>query len=379
MPAMKCICDRAALQEALAAASGVTLARTPKPILQCVRVAAERDVLTLTAYDQEVGLRYRVRQVEVTRPGETLVPCDRLFGVVRESSDETMSLEVEQGVLHVRGQDSHFRLNGQSASEFPPVPDMEGEPDLVVQVGALVVGLERTLFAAAKEGTRYAINGVLWEKSGKQLRLVATDGRRLAMSTVSLEKSVGEDQQPIVPTKVLQLLSRLSLPAEEALEVQLGANQVVMRSPTVTLSSVLVEGRFPRYEDVLPKDQDRVATLKTEELLSGVKRARVLLSTETNGIRMDLSSEGMRLSGYAPEHGDAEVRVPMDYQGAEMKIGFNPEFLIEALKVCEETSTIELKDSSKPGLLRSGSQFQYVVMPVNLATLEHRGVTEGAD
>lgn len=364
---MKFICDRAALNEALGATSGVTLTRTPKPILECVRLTAEDDVLTLTAYDQEVGLRYRLSEVEISAPGETLVRGERLLAIVRESSDETLAFEAVDDVLHIRGEDSHFQVFGQNVREFPPVPDLEGEADFTVKLGVIRGLIERTLFAAARENTRYAINGVLWEKVGKHLQLVATDGRRLAMSGAELEKGGSEDLEAIIPTKALGLFGRLHLEADKDVEVKISPNQIVMRCDRVTISSVLVEGRFPKYRDVMPKDLDKKIELRTEEFLSAAKRAALLTNEESKGIRLQLSTEGMVLSSRAPEQGEATVRVPVEYTGEALEVGFNPGFLIDALKVCEEMTTLELQGSAKPGVLRSGSDFMYVVMPVNLS------------
>jgi DNA polymerase-3 subunit beta len=364
---MKCICDRQALNEALAATSSVILSRTPKPILQCVRITAEKKGLTLTAYDQEVGLRYRISQVEVSTPGETLVMGDRLMAIVRESADETLAFESDQDILHIKGADSHFKINGQSIREYPPVPDMEGEASFTVKVNDLKDAIGKTLFAAARENTRYAINGVLWEKAAKRLQLVATDGRRLALTSVSLEKSVGEDRSAIVPTKALALLSKLHFGADDVVEVQLSPNQIIFKSPHATISSVLVEGHFPKYQDVIPKEQDKKINLKTADFLSAVRRASLLANMESKGIRLKVAPETMVLSSRTPEQGEATVRLRIDYSGAEMEIGFNPEFIIEALKVCDEQTVLELKEPTRPGILRSGPNFQYVVMPVNLS------------
>jgi len=364
---MKYTCDRTSLQEALTATSSVTLTRTPKPILQCVRVTADQDVLTLTAYDQEVGLRCRVREVEIDELGDTLVPGDRLLAIVRESSDETMVFETDEDALHIRGSDSHFQIVGQNVREFPPVPDMEGAPNFKVKVGVLREAVEQTLFAAARENTRYAINGVLWESQGQHLKLVATDGRRLAMSGATLAESSGEDVRAIVPSKVLGLLLRLHLDAEEELQVRFLPNQVMMQADRATISSVLVEGHFPKYEDVIPQGADKIIALGTAELLSAVKRAALLANAESKGIRLKLDKEGMVLSSRTPEQGEATVRVELDYTGEELVIGFNPEFVIDALKVCGEKMTFELQESSKPGVIKSGKNFKYVVMPVNLS------------
>lgn len=365
---MKCICDRAALNEALSATSSVIASRTPKPILQCVRLGAEPEALVLTAYDQEVGLRYRVRQVEVQKSGETLVPGDRLMAIVRESQDETLAFETEADALHIRGADSHFQVLGQDVREFPPVPDMEGEPDFTVKIGQLRQAVERTTFAAARENTRYAINGVLWQKSGKKLQLIATDGRRLALSSASLESAGPDDGSAIVPLKPLNLLTRLHFDADEAVDVKLSPNQIVLRTERATISSVLVEGRFPKWEDVVPQDLDKKLTLPTIKFLSGVTRAALLASAESKGIRVHVNDKKMILSSRSAEQGEATVVLDVpDYSGGELAIGFNPEFLRDALKVCDEEVSLELKESAKPGVLTSGTRFKYVVMPVNLS------------
>lgn len=364
---MKCQCDRSSLQEALSAAASVTPTRTPKPILQCVRLSVEKDGLTLTAYDQEVGLRYRVREVEVSSPGETLVPCDRLMAIIRESTDETMALEIADGLLHIRGKDSHFQVVGQNVREFPPVPDMEGKPDLLVKAGDLRDAVEKTLFAAAKESTRYAINGILWQAAGKELRLVATDGRRLAMSHAPLAEPIEKDLEAIAPTKALSAFARLHVDADEVMEVRITQNQIIMRCDRATISSVLVEGNFPKWEDVVPRDNDKSLMLETGEFLSAVRRASLLSSVESKGIAMLLTDGMLKLSSRSAERGEAEVHVKVDYKGEKLHIGFNPEFIVDALKVCEEKTTFELKDPARPGLIRSGKAFQYVVMPVNLS------------
>lgn len=364
---MKCICDRSVLQEALGATAGVALARTPKPILQCVRLTAESDGLILTAYDQEVGLRYRISQVEVNEPGEALVSCDRLHSIVRESNDETLSLETIDDHLHVRGKDSHFQVVGQNVREFPPVPDMEGEASFKIRVGNFHRGIEKTLFAAARESTRYAINGVLCEAEGKKLRLVSTDGRRLAVASADLDAKLSEPLRAIVPTKALSIFNRLHLDGDEVMAVRVMPNQIIMSAAGVTISSVLVEGNFPKWEEVVPEGGDKTLEIDTAEFLSAVKRASLLANVESKGIAMELAGKDMELRSRSAEQGEAQVRLGVNYTGQPMKIGFNPEFLIDALKVCDETIMMVFKDGSKPGLLKSGPDFQYVVMPVNLS------------
>src|SRR5882724_4676887 len=179
---MKVICNRGALLEALTVCGNVVASRTPKPVLQCVKLSAADDRLTVSATDLEVAIRYSDNQVQIEEPGETLVPADKLRDIVRESVDDTLSIEVVADNANIRGQDSHFKIFTQRPADFPAIPDFEGEANFEIAGGLLKQLIAQTLFAAAKESTRYAFNGVLLTAAAKKVNLVSTDGRRLAMA-----------------------------------------------------------------------------------------------------------------------------------------------------------------------------------------------------
>jgi DNA polymerase-3 subunit beta len=365
---MHVIVSRTALLEVLTAASTVVASRTTKDVLRCVRLTTVGDGLLICATDLEVGLRGVVRQVEIKEPGDALVPADKLVQIVRESVDETLAIETEEEKCHIRGEDSHFEIFGQDPGEFPPVPDMEGETEIEVGASVLQTMLERTVFAVAKENTRYAINGVLWEKRGQKLSMVATDGRRLAWATGSMEKAGGGDEEHIVPVKTVSVLQRVLAHTNEAVAIQLRENQIVARSDTYVVSSALVEGHFPQYREVVPKDNDRKVEINTQELLSGIRRAALLTSEQSKGVRLCFTDGRLVLSSRAPEQGEATVSMTVDYSGPALEIGFNPLFLQEALRIIDTpTVTIELKDTNRPGIIRAGDSFLYVVMPVSLS------------
>src|SRR6476469_9120715 len=183
---MKVICNRGALLEALMVTGNAVAQRTPKPILQCLKLTAADDKLTIAATDLEVAIRYSDAQVQIEQAGETLVPADKLRDIVRESVDDTLSIEISGDNANIRGQDSHFKIFTQKAAEFPPVPDFDGEADIEVMGGLLKQLIGQTLFAAARESTRYAFNGVLFVAKGKKISLVSTDGRRLAQANGDL-------------------------------------------------------------------------------------------------------------------------------------------------------------------------------------------------
>jgi len=366
---MKVICNRGALLEALIVAGNVVQSRTPKPVLQCVKITAADDRLTIAATDLEVAIRYTDSQVQIDQAGETLLPADKLRDIVRESVDDTLSIEVTGDNANIRGQDSHFKIFTQKAADFPPIPDFDGEADFEVAGGQLKQLIGQTLFAAARESTRYAFNGVLLSAKAKKISLVSTDGRRLAMAKGDLisDKLTKDGVKAIVPAKALTLLDKLIDDPEEAVAVKVRENQVIFHTPSATLTSNLVEGQFPPYEDVIPKDVDKKMIASTADFLSAIRRAALLTTEESRGVRMAFNKKGLVLTSRSPEAGEATVNFPCKFEGTDVEIGFNPTFVVDALRVVDSDEvSLELTAANRPGLLRGGPNFLYVIMPVSL-------------
>lgn len=375
---MKVLVNRAALVEALGLASSVVIQRTPKPVLTCVKlIAGEKDgskTLTLVATDMELALQYTLTQVDITQPGVALIPASKLSEIVNNSPDDTLTLDVSGDTTTIKGADAQFKVFGYNADEFPPVSSFEGEPDFTLAAGSLRNLLDRTRFAAAREMTRYAINGVLFEKKGKKLSLVATDGHRLAQTRDDLAgEPGGKDISAVVPIKAINLIERLLTDPEQTVGLQFKENKLFVQvssdtaGVTATMSTSLVEGTFPPYNDVIPKDSDKKVSLQRERFFSAVRRAALLTNEESKGVRLAFGNNTLTISSRAPEMGEAKIDLPVEYNGEAIEIGFNPTYLLDALKVADtEQVTFEMKTSNKPGLLKSGPGFQYVVMPVNL-------------
>src|SRR5205823_170525 len=285
--------------------------------------------------------------------------------------DDTLSIDASSGEqATIKGHDSTFKIYTQNPKEFPPVPDFEGKADFEIVAGHLKQLIGQTLFAAAKESTRYAFNGVLLVAKGKKVNLVSTDGRRLAQANGDMtksEKMAKEGVKAIIPAKALQLIDKLIDDPEESVAFQVRENQVIFHTSSATLTSNLVEGQFPPYEDVIPKDTDKKMTAGTADFLSAVRRAALLTTEESKGVRMAFTKKGLKLTSRSPESGEAEINFPCKFEGADVEIGFNPVFLTEALRVVDtDEISLELTAPNRPGLLRGGPNFLYVIMPVNL-------------
>ncbi len=367
---MKVNFNRAALAEALGLLTSIVPSRTPKPILRCVQVIAGPEEVRICATDLEVGINYLVPEVQVEEPGEVVVPADRLAAIVRESVDEVLSVQAAEGTCEIRGADSHFTIYGQEPGQYPLVPDFDGGADIEIALAKLQEGIEQCLFAAARESTRYAINGILWEIKRKKLSLVATDGRRLARSRVDLLSAPNEQiaaANIIVPAKTMALLDKIGGTDKDTVAIKLIDNRILISCANVVISSILVEGNFPKYEDIIPTGYDKKLILSTDAVLSAVRRSALLTTQESRGIKMSIGEKTIVFSGRAPEAGDAQVDMPVDYKGEPIEMGFNPQFLIDVLRVLKTPEfELELGQQDRPGLIKSGTNFLYVLMPINL-------------
>jgi DNA polymerase-3 subunit beta len=389
---MKVICDRAALKNAVDLVAGVAPSRSPKPELTCIKISAKKagakgavGAITLSATDAEVSLRLSRTQVEVQEAGEVLVPGDRLRSIITaEEADPTLTIESDGDVCVIKGRDAKFKVYGYPVGTLPPVPDFPDNDHTAdifsINAGQLQRLITRTIFAVARDNSRYAINGVLLKRNGKKIEMVATDGRRLALARGSAEGTPSAEKQTscIIPTKALSLASRLIDDEEATVRLGITTNQVMFAFDSeggasgagTVLASNLVEGTFPPYEDVIPKDQDKKAKFDVNVLGSAVRRAALLTNEESRGVRLAFTASGksLKMTSRTPEMGEAEIDVDAEsYDGGEIEIGFNPVFLSDALKIVSDQHVIlELKAGNKPGLIRSGTDFLYVVMPVNL-------------
>jgi DNA polymerase-3 subunit beta len=318
----------------------------------------------------EVGIDYTVGEAVVNKKGQVIVPADRLAAIARESVDDVLSMEAQEGLCVIKGADSEFTVYGHQADQYPVVPQFDGKADIEIALGQLQTGVEQCLFATAKESTRYALNGVLWEVKGKKLSLVATDGRRLVRCRVSLASAVSDQtaaKKPIVPAKTMGLLDKIGADEKDVVAIRFVDNQILLRCANVVISSNLVEGNFPKYEEIIPAESDKKLTLPTQPTLSAVRRAALLTSEESRGIKLSIDMGGIVFSGRAPEAGDARIQMAVEYKGQPVEIGFNPQFLTDVLRVIRaEQFELELGQPDRPAVIKSGTNFLCVLMPINL-------------
>jgi DNA polymerase-3 subunit beta len=366
---MKALCNREGLLAGFGMVSMVVPARSPKPILQNVKLDAAEEGSTLLATDLEVAIRYRVLGVKVDRPGAVVLPTQRFGQILRSLGDEELALEVDAEHVLVRGLHAQFKLPTEDATLFPEVPDFAAAAYHVLSAADLRRGIRRTVFATDLESTRYALGGVLFELKDDRLTLVGTDGRRLARQVLPADvegKPKPPEGQPVVPVKALKLLERNLQDDDPPVHIAFQGNHVLIRTESAVIYSRLVEGRYPRYQDVFPAQVEIRVPLEAGSLLKATEQAAIVTSEESRGVDFSFEPGVLRLTSQAPDQGSSDIELPIAYEDRAVGITFDPRYLVDAMKTLDESApvTAELIDSRNAAVFKTEDDYTYVVMPL---------------
>ncbi len=367
---MKVTCDREALLAAFQTAAAVVPSRSPKPILQNIKLEVSDQGAILLATDLEIGIRIQVPGIQVHTPGSAILPLGRFGSILRESSDDMLHLESDGQSTTVRGERSEFKLPSENPQEFPAVADFQEGAYHELSARLLRELIKRTIFATDNESSRYALGGVLLEMGPDKIVGVGTDGRRLAKMEVPAHSVGGHqsgDSMTIVPSKAMQLIERALTDGDAEIQLAARPNEILIRSPRATIYSRLVEGRFPKWRDVFPQRTNAAKVeLTVGPLHSAVRQAAIVTSEESRGVGFHFKAGSLILSGRAAELGQSRVELPIAYDGAELSITLDPRFVSDFLKVLdpEKVVTIELKDSESAAVCSTDDGYGYVIMPL---------------
>lgn len=366
---MKIQVGRNELLGALQSVIGVVERRQTLPVLGNFLLDVAEDVLTVIGTDLEMELIGRAR-VQNLAPGRTTVPARKLFDICRglpEGAEVTLDASADK--VTVRSGKSRFSLSSLKADEFPSMGQAAGGVSVTLKRAELKTLLERTQFAMAQQDVRYYLNGLLIDVSPKRLRAVATDGHRLAFSELVRDTGVTESVQAILPRKSIMELSRLLDSTEEEVVLVIAPGQAMIDIDTVKLTTKTIDGRFPDYERVIPENGDKRVIADRETLRRALARTAILSNEKFRGVRLLLEAGVLKLQTHNPEHEEAEEEIEVSYGGASMEIGFNVNYLLDALGVmtAQEVS-LELKNAESSGLLHEAgdSSSKYVIMPMRL-------------
>ena len=310
---MKLICHRPTFSNAFQIVSGVVPSRTPKEILKNVKLQIRDGKATLIGTDQEVGIRYEIPGVEADCDGECLLQANRVLSILRELQEDGLNIEVTDDAVWIRTGHSEFRLSAEDPAEFPPVAAFEDSNYFILPARSLKELIRRTTFATDVESTRYALGGVLMELNEEKLTMAATDSRRLAVVTTSCKSQGGESLEqssPVVPAKAMSLIERSVSDDEEDVFLAVHANDVLVKSGNSTVYSRLVEGRFPRYQDVIPGHSEATIDLVVGPFYSAVRQAQIVTNEESRGVDFAFSKGLLTLNSQAADIGQSTIELP---------------------------------------------------------------------
>lgn len=363
---MKVKFPRQDLVKGIQIVQNVVSTRTTLPILSNILIETQKDAVKLTATDLDTAISCII-PATVIQEGSISVPSKRFGDIIKELPEQEIIISVRKNnMVTIDCKKAFFKVMGLPKEEFPKLPTMKDKEALKLDQPILKNMLSVTAFAISHDETRYILNGILFDITGGKFKMVATDGRRLALIEKELDMPKQFHKKTIVPAKAVQELMRI-LKDEGVLKVFFTPNQISFEVDNTIIISRLIEGEFPQYEQVIPKEQREKVKLDRAAFLAAARRASILTSQDSQAIKLDLFKNRMVVSKNTPDIGEAREELEVDYKGGDISIGFNPGYLIDALKnISLENVGFELTDSNKPGVIRTPDNFIYVVLPMQL-------------
>lgn len=347
--------------------SGAVSSKTNIPVLSNVLLQTiNPGQVSLTGTDLELGIRATC-PAQVGAEGAITLPAKKLHDIIRELPAGEIEITVaKNNAVNIKTKKSFFKIIGLDPTDFPKLPEPAEKESIKLDQAALKQCLTLTSFAISHDETRYTLNGVLLRFKDGKIKFVATDGKRLAYIEREFAGQNNTDLEVIIPTKtIFELVKNLS--DKGVVEVAFQGNQIIFQSNDTTIVSRLIEGRFPNYEQVIPKDEKTTTQLDREEFLAATRRASILTSQENQSIKMDFIKGKVLISSRSPNLGEAKEELDAEVKGDDLSIGFNPGYLIDVLKNLDiDQVSLSLTDPDKPGVIKGNDGYLYVVMPMQL-------------
>ena len=351
--------------------------RATMPILSNVLIEAEEGHISLTTTNLDLGIRCRIK-ADVSEPGGITLPVRKLATIVRELPQNEVFIETgDNNQAKITSGGSLFKIMGISTEEFPPLPSFENRHVFELSQAEIVSMLKSVSYGQSNDENRYILNGVYFNFADEKLTLVATDGRRLALTALDTEISEDNAGSLILPAKTVSELERLMGKGEKvkiafndrqaAFEIGIDDAGDTGLVDHLYLVSKIVEGNYPNYRQVIPKETEHRVKIERELMLECVHRAALVTSDKSNSVKLKVSKNLLEISGSSSEYGESHESMAIAYDGPEVQVAFNPQFLMEPLKALTKDEVFfEFKDELSPGLFKTLDNFICVIMPLRL-------------
>lgn len=374
---MKVICSKSELFRGVQTVQTAIAGKGGLPILSNILLETDDSKLKLVSTDLEVGIKCRIA-AEIVKEGAVTLPAKKFGDIVREMPDKDIQIDVAQdNKVTISCEKVIFKVMGLPKDEFPILPEFKHENTFKLKQSLLKDIIRKTIFAISTDETRYVLNGLYLQTSNNKIEVVATDGRRLAYIAGGTLPKASKRLNIIIPSKAINELSRI-LNREGEVTVSFSENQISFELDDILLISRLIEGRFPNYEQVIPKSCPLKLKIKTEELLNAVKRVALLAPEKSESIKLTLSDNKMLVSANTQGLGEAEEELAVVYEGSKFEVAYNPRYIGDVLKnVGTEEVNLEFTDASSPAIInpeikaggqeaRDIEQYLCVIMPMRI-------------
>ena len=335
------------------------------PILSNILIEAEKNKVVLTTTDLDIGISSAL-ETEVEEEGAITIPAKRFNDIIKELPDEDISIStMKNNSMVIKCSKCFFKIIGLPKEEFPKLPEFKDEPSVVIKQSVLKNMIAMTHFSMSHDETRYVLNGALFLFKGKKLAIVTTDGKRLSFVKKDLEKD-GLNKAIVIPSKTIYELNRI-LNDEGDVKIVFSENQVKFDLKNITVISRLIEGDFPNYEQVVPKEPQEKIIINRGLFLDGIKRAALLTTQDSQSVRFEILKNKIVVSKSSPNIGEVREELDTVYKGHEITVGFNPGYIMDALKVIpQDEIALEVFGPDKPAVIRIEDWFLYLVLPMQL-------------
>jgi DNA polymerase-3 subunit beta len=374
---MKFKINRDHFANGLAQVLNVVGSKATMPILSNVLIEADKDQVSLTTTNLDLGIRCKIK-AEIKEPGSVTLPVKRLASIVRELPNVDVVLDASPNhQVKLSSGGSTFKIMGIGKEEFPPLPELGDEKSFTLEQSELAAMLKSVAYAESQDETRYILNGVFFSFKDGKFTLVATDGRRLALMAKEMDIAAESGGSIILPAKTVSELSRMLDKGEKVkisfndrrCSFQIGSNKDASGLvDSIYLYSKVVEGNYPNYNQVIPKETHQRIKLERELLLQCVHRAALVCSEKANSVKLKLTSNLLEITAQSPDFGEAHESMAINYSGPDLQVAFNPGFILDPLKaLTKDEIFFELKDEISPGVFKTLDSFVCVIMPVRLS------------
>ncbi len=358
--------------------TNVVSSKPPMAVLSNVLIKAEEGKVMLTTTNLDLGIRCSIK-AEVEAAGDITLPVKRLAQIISAMPQQEITVESDDGqTARIRSGRSDFRFNGLKAEDFPPLPNFVDQHSYELGPQELLTMLRSVSYAQSTDENRYILNSVFFNFAESKLTLVATDGRRLALISRDMNVEQENEGNIILPAKTVAELEKL-LAQGKSVKISFNDRQVAFDievgedsegnglTGSIYLVSKIVEGSYPNYKQVIPKEAEQRIKIERELMLETVQRMKLITSDKQNSVRLKIAENCLEISAQSSEHGEAKEPIEVEYAGPEVQLGFNPEFLLDPLsRLTKDEIYFEFKDEMSPGVFKTLDNFLCVVMPMRI-------------